>query len=255
MGLMDGLSGWLRQIIAVLLLASIIDLLLPNRTMQRYVRLVAGLFVLLTVATPALSWMKGDFANKLADGIDTVVKSPQGAPDQLAMIEAEGERLRGKQSQQAANLVSARLAAAIRTDVELNEERAVRSVDVQTAESKDGQWTVTGVKVVLEGDENAESANRPGDIAAMKGIEPITDVDIRVDVGGEILRDHESDSDRANGDDKAVEAMAEENRPDRETENRVVSLVSKKFGIASALIKVTQASDALSATSAGGARR
>ncbi|MBO9598188.1 MAG: stage III sporulation protein AF [Cohnella sp.] len=248
MGLMDGLSGWLRQIIAVLLLASIIDLLLPNRTMQRYVRLVAGLFVLLTVATPALSWMKGDFAGKLADGIDTVVKSPQGAPDQLAMIEAEGKRLRGKQSQQAANLISSRLAAAIRSDVELGERRAVRSVDAQTAEGKDGYWTVTGVKVVLEGEDGSEAVSGRGNIAAMNDIDPIADVDIRVEIGGDSAGDRES-----NGE-KELEAMAEENPLDRETENRVVSLVSNKFGIASALIEVSQVSDSRP-SAAGRARR
>ncbi len=249
---MDGLAGWLRQIIAVLLLASIIDLLLPNRTMQRYVRLVAGLFVLLTVATPVLSWMKGDFVGKLADGIDTVAKSPQGAPDQLAMIEAQGERLRGRQSEQAANLVSTRLAAAIRSDIELSEERAVRSVDVQTAQGKDGNWTITGIKVVLEGDDGLEAALPRGNIAAVRGVDPIADVDIRVEVGGEREPDRES-----KGEDGAFEAMAEqeENRLDRETENRVVSLVSNKFGIASALIEVSQVSDSQPATQAGRARR
>lgn len=247
---MDGLSGWLRQIIAVLLLASIIDLLLPNRTMQRYVRLVAGLFVLLTVATPVLGWMKGDFASKLADGIDTVVQSPTRAPDQLAMIEAEGERLRGKQSQQAANLVSARLAAEIRSDIELNEERAVRSVDVQTAQGKDGNWTITGIKVVLEGEDGTEAASPRGNIAAMSDIDPIAEVDIRVEVGGERGLGRES-----NGEEEALQATAEENRLDRETENRVVSLVSNKFGIASALIEVTQASDLQSAAQGGRARR
>lgn len=250
MGLMDGLSGWLRQIIAVLLLASIIDLLLPNRTMQRYVRLVAGLFVLLTVATPVLSWMKGDIGSKLAEGIDTVVISPQGAPDQLAMIEAEGERLRGKQTQQAASLASTRLAAAIRSDVEQSEQRAVRSVDVQTAKGKDGLWTVTGVKVVFEGSESAGFTAESGDIAAMKDIDPIADVDIQVEVGVGI-----KDNRPANGEEEALQAMAEENSPDLETESRVVSLVSNKFGIASAIIQVSQLSDLQTAASVSGARR
>jgi stage III sporulation protein AF len=71
-GLIEGLSDWLRQIIAVVLLASLIDLLLPNRTMQKYVRLVAGLFILMTVATPILHWMKGDFSSKLAESLNIV---------------------------------------------------------------------------------------------------------------------------------------------------------------------------------------
>ena len=43
--MIEALGVWLRQVVAAVLLAALIDLLLPNRTMQRYVRLVAGLFI------------------------------------------------------------------------------------------------------------------------------------------------------------------------------------------------------------------
>ncbi|MFC5532570.1 stage III sporulation protein AF [Cohnella yongneupensis] len=263
MGLMDGIAGWLRQIIAVLLLASIIDLLLPNRTMQRYVRLVAGLILLLTVATPVLHWMKGDFGSKLAEGLDIVEKSPQIAPDQLAMIESEGEKLRNRQSEQAANLVSTRLAAAIRSDVEANEQRAVRSVDVQTAQDKAGNWTVTSVKVVLERTDGGESSQAKGAIAPMKEIDPIASVDIHVEVGGELNSSSSNGSSSEDGDsrkdeavgDQAQEAMAEETDLDSRTESRVVTLVANRFGITSALIKVSQTPASPDSVGASGSRR
>jgi stage III sporulation protein AF len=144
MGLMEGLSNWLRQIIAVVLLASLIDLLLPNRTMQRYVRLVAGLFILMTVATPILHWMKGDFSSKLADGLSAVELKPDSADQQMAMIEEEGAKLRDKHGAQAANLVSTKLAAAIRSEVEQSEQREVRKVDVElifASKWKIGRWS------------------------------------------------------------------------------------------------------------------
>ena len=252
MGLMDGLSGWLRQIIAVLLLASIVDLLLPNRTMQRYVRLVAGLFVLLTVATPVLNWIKGDFGSKLADGLVSVERSPRGAPEQLAMIEAEGAKLRDKQAVRAANLVSTKLAAAIREDVEANEGRKVSGVDVRTAKDDGGGWKVTGVTIVLEASAAAdpETSKPAGDIARVKGIEPIPDIDIRVGVG--VGSDAGEDGGES---EEAVEAMAQGAAIDPKTESRVVSLVSAKFGIAPGAIEVTEAAAARGSGGANGARR
>lgn len=255
MGLMDGLAGWLRQIIAVLLLASIVDLLLPNRTMQRYVRLVAGLFILLTVATPVLGWMKGDFGSRLAEGLSAVERSPRNAPEQLAMIEAEGEKLRDRQADQAADLVRTKLAAAIRADVEASEGREVRSVDVRTAKDESGSWTVTGVKVVLEGtgEPEAGSSPEPGEIAAVQGIAPIADVDIRVEVGGAAGASEPPD---ASGGTEAQEAFAPTAALDPDAESRIVSLVANKFGIAPRAIEVSQASAGTAGSDgASGSRR
>lgn len=254
MDLMGGLAGWLRQIIAVLLLASIVDLLLPNRTMQRYVRLVAGLFILLTVATPVLGWMKGDFGSQLAAGLSTVERSPQSAPEQLAMIEAEGEKLRDRQSKQAADLVQTKLAAAIRADVEASEGREVRSVDVRTAKDDSGSWTVTGVKIVLEGTDEAgaDPSPAPGGIAPVQGIEPIADVDIRVEVGGKASG---GESPEAGGGTEAREALAATSALDPDAEARVVALVANKFGIAPRAVEVTQAAGTSGADGAGGSRR
>jgi stage III sporulation protein AF len=243
MDLMSGLSGWLRQIIAVVLLASIVDLLLPNRTMQRYVRLVAGLFILLTVATPVLNWLKGDFGDKLAEGISTVERSPEGAPEQLAMIEANGEKLRDKQSDQAANLVSTQLAAAIRTDIEESEHRQVRTVDVQTAKDKSGNWDVTGVTVEFElaeaDDSSPDQTDQP--IASMQGIEPIAAVDIQIDVGSDQTRQGEGAEASAPPEEDALPAVSVE-AVDSKLQARVASLVANRFGIEASRIKVTQAS-------------
>ena len=52
--MMEALTGWLTQIILVVLLATFIDLMLPNRTMQRYVKLVVSLFILMTILSPVL---------------------------------------------------------------------------------------------------------------------------------------------------------------------------------------------------------
>lgn len=69
--MMDWLSDWLRNIIAVILLAVFVELLLPSKAMQRYARLVVGLFVLLTILTPLLKMIQGDFEQRLMNGFSS----------------------------------------------------------------------------------------------------------------------------------------------------------------------------------------
>ncbi|MFC4599199.1 stage III sporulation protein AF [Cohnella hongkongensis] len=237
MDMMEGLSGWLRQVIAVILLASLIDLLLPNRTMQRYVRLVAGLFILLTVATPVIQWIKGDFGSKLSEGLQAVESTPAGAPRQLAMIEAEGAKLRESRLAQAADLAAARLESEIRSEVERTGERAVRRVDVDLEKVSDGSLAVAKVSIELEPDAAAQAAEAGasgagGDPIREVEVEAVADVEIEVEVGGAKTR----------GDEPNRTVMAGENGADgeldRATRMSVKSLVSERFGLAPGIVEV-----------------
>ncbi|GAE31871.1 stage III sporulation protein AF [Halalkalibacter hemicellulosilyticus] len=52
---MASLTGWLTTIILIILLATILELMLPNSHMQRYVKLVVGLLLLVAMLQPLLS--------------------------------------------------------------------------------------------------------------------------------------------------------------------------------------------------------
>ena len=58
---MDWLAGWLKTVIMVIMLATFVDLLLPSNTMQRYVKTVLSLFILLTLLTPVLQLFQKDW--------------------------------------------------------------------------------------------------------------------------------------------------------------------------------------------------
>ncbi len=236
MDIMNGLSGWLRQVIAVLLLASLIDLLLPNRTMQRYVRLVAGLFILLTMATPIMQWIKGDFGSELAKGLQAVEKAPAGADRQLAMIEADGAKLRESRLAQAAELTSAKLESEIRTEVEKAGGHPVRRVKVDLEKVSDGSLAVAKVSIELEPDPAEATGSKGADSAGpIRGVavEAVADVEIQVEVGGEKATEEEDDV-RA-----AMASEAEEDvRLDQETRKGIAALVSNRFGFASSIVEV-----------------
>lgn len=55
------LRNWIKNIVVVIILAMFLELLLPKSEMQRYVKMVLGLLVILLVLNPVLDLIKQDF--------------------------------------------------------------------------------------------------------------------------------------------------------------------------------------------------
>lgn len=51
---MTWLGGWLKELVLIVLLASFVDMILPSRSMERYVKLVLSLLILLTLLSPVV---------------------------------------------------------------------------------------------------------------------------------------------------------------------------------------------------------
>lgn len=237
MALMDSLARWLGQIIAVVLLASIVDLILPNKTMQRYVRLVAGLFILATVAGPVLSWIKGDFSTTLEASLQRAEQTQRNTTIQLAAIEEEGARLRERQTATVLGLVEDQLAAAIRQEVERSTEQRVQHVKVTADQTAEGSAVITEVIVVLA-DETGRVAHETGRSAHEEAVAtnlvtnaerpPIADVDIQIEVNTWPERREETQAD------------AERDQPDTQLQARIASQISKVFELPESIVKVEQ---------------
>lgn len=157
------LATWLKQIIAVVLLAGLIDLLLPNKTMQRYVRLVAGLIILLTLLSPIIRLLQGDFDTRLNASFDNWLKAPPSKEFKMPTLEdiqRDADALRRKQEAAAAALTEKQLASAMREALERGTGLQVMSVSVRLAgDGKTEPVSLQGVEVTLDSmDENASDA-------------------------------------------------------------------------------------------------
>jgi stage III sporulation protein AF len=64
---MEFLTEWITNIIVFVLLATVIDMLLPSSNMQKYVKIVTGLLLITIILTPLLKLMTAD--------VDAVVNS------------------------------------------------------------------------------------------------------------------------------------------------------------------------------------
>ncbi|TRZ37627.1 stage III sporulation protein AF [Niallia circulans] len=62
---MSFITEWVTNIILFVLLATVIDMLLPNSTFQKYAKLVCGLLLITVILTPVFKLVSGDFEKVL----------------------------------------------------------------------------------------------------------------------------------------------------------------------------------------------
>lgn len=55
---MEGLVAWLKSLIFLVIFASFIELVLPQSTMNRFIRFIVGLFIMLAVLQPFITWFE-----------------------------------------------------------------------------------------------------------------------------------------------------------------------------------------------------
>ena len=63
---MSFLAGWISNIIIFVLLATVIDMLLPNSSFQKYTKMVIGLLLIAMIITPILNLFQPDFEQFLS---------------------------------------------------------------------------------------------------------------------------------------------------------------------------------------------
>ncbi|CRK84075.1 stage III sporulation protein AF [Neobacillus massiliamazoniensis] len=64
---MDFLKEWVTNIILFILLATVIDMLLPNTSMRKYTKMVTGLLLIAIILTPVFKLLSKDFETNLAN--------------------------------------------------------------------------------------------------------------------------------------------------------------------------------------------
>lgn len=154
---MAWLNSWIKEIIVVVLIASFVDMLLPNKSMQRYVKTVVGLFLLMLLLTPVLRLFQMDWdTDKLLRSIEqqtsavmqpAIAQTPPSAS--LEAVRQEAERLKALDAASAKKLVEERLAASVQEEVESRFDKQVAAVEVATALDPQGQLKVSSVRVIL----------------------------------------------------------------------------------------------------------
>jgi len=93
--MVEWLGGYLQQLIIIILIATFLELLLPNSTFERYVRLVLGLLILFLIMKPAFSI----FNNQIDWDRWFVAEGEEVNLPSLHEIQADAENLKREQTE------------------------------------------------------------------------------------------------------------------------------------------------------------
>lgn len=132
---MTWIGSWLKEIIFVVLLAGFIDLLLPNRSFERYVRLVVSLLILLTLMSPVVKLIGGDPAQKLQTALNQAANEfdPGAVGSSTDQIVQQGLALRKKQEAQSLKWAGQEVAKEMEQQIESQTGIQVERVEVTLA--------------------------------------------------------------------------------------------------------------------------
>ncbi|KMT21344.1 stage III sporulation protein AF [Clostridium cylindrosporum] len=60
--MMDALKGWITSVVATVIIITIVELILPEGNIKKYVKLATGLLVMVAVLSPLFKILVGDFS-------------------------------------------------------------------------------------------------------------------------------------------------------------------------------------------------
>lgn len=186
---MDWLAGWLKTVIMVIMLATFVDLLLPSNTMQRYVKTVLSLFILLTLLTPVLQLFQKDWnMDQLLSQAEkeqnekTMLAGGFGNQSQMKSLEAitkDANKIQEAEQKKTQQLVQTQLAGLIKEDLQKQTEWPIEEVQVQVQVDNNGKPSISSVRVTLDDIETKKQpATTSKSIAAIEPVKPVDPIKI-----------------------------------------------------------------------------
>lgn len=156
---------WVKNIVLVVLFAAFMELLLPSSSMQRFIRVIMGLFIMLTILNPALDIIQ----NRIASGqelsaVTTTLNNSVNNSNVTTSMTEERDKL-------SYELYKKELAKQIRAVVTTVDGVADAKVAVDVNTAADGKFAGS-IK-------NATVYVKPGIAAIGQKISPISRVNVR----------------------------------------------------------------------------
>lgn len=174
---MEWLGEWLRDVVVIILVATFMDLVLPGQSMQRYVRVVIGLFILLALLAPVATLLRLEIRPEQLLGEAPAAQS--GAS--LEEILRSGEELRAMRDQESRNLLRERAEDVLKDEIEARFAVRVEEVEVMLTEHPD-EPGIESVQLTVSDPGKNQEDDETGDRREIS-VEPVKPVHIDVRIG------------------------------------------------------------------------
>ncbi|WP_433946343.1 stage III sporulation protein AF [Paenibacillus sp. SN-8-1] len=257
---MTWIGNWLKEIIFVVLLAGFIDLLLPNRSFERYVKLVVSLLILLTLMSPLVKLIGGDPARELQTALNQAANKldPDLDNSSTNQIVQQGLALRKKQEDQSLKWAGQEVAKEMeqqiesRTGIQVERVEVTLAVDRQASLQADEQQpaekpVIKQVEVFLAenqqpGSGASSSPEKKASPISVPAIKQIDKVDIRVQE--DVSKDMKPGTE-GSGTTQGPGSKEGQGQPgNRSTRNlEIIDQLTKDWGISRAIVKIHESEE------------
>lgn len=176
---MQWLNDWIREIVMIILLAAFLDLIIPNSSLDRYVKVVVGLLILLAILSPIISFLQSDWSvDRLLDTTLSTESTP--AMRDVNTVLREGEEMKQYQESQSMRLVQNQMEHMVRELIEGKYPGIIQEIFPSFKEGAEGTPQLDHIQIVLGAARLPE--DNPGDskmtatdewIQQVKPVEPI----------------------------------------------------------------------------------
>ncbi|NOU89559.1 stage III sporulation protein AF [Paenibacillus sp. LMG 31460] len=205
---MDWLAGWLKSVIMVIMLGTFVDLLLPSNTMQRYVKTVMSLFILLTLLSPVLQLFQKDWdidqligqAEQRQNDKTMLASSGGGNPfmKSLDVITKDAQKLQEAGQKQSQQMIQTQLAELMKEDLQKQTELIIQDVQVLAQIDNNGKPAITKVRVTLDDIETTKQVQSTSASKSIAVMEPVKPMDpIRIEPTTKLQGSNPSDKEAA----------------------------------------------------------
>ncbi|SJZ85764.1 stage III sporulation protein AF [Selenihalanaerobacter shriftii] len=104
------LEVWIKNLVLIMILTSFVELLLPKNKLEKYIRVVLGLFIVIAILNPILNLFSGNYDLREITDLLTVPKNNTG---QMASIMQRGQELKNNNQSKARSNYKKQLAKQI----------------------------------------------------------------------------------------------------------------------------------------------
>ncbi|WP_374721540.1 stage III sporulation protein AF [Peribacillus tepidiphilus] len=130
---MDFLTTWITNIILFILLAIVVEMLLPNSSMQKYAKMVIGLLLIAIIITPIFKLLSTDF-EKL---ITTATESQQAEKFSLEnSTELKKKEIQAAQHAYILEQMAVQLRAEVEEELMEQYKMEIKNIDIQLKQSE-----------------------------------------------------------------------------------------------------------------------
>jgi len=185
--MIEALGIWLKEIIILILIATFMEMILPGKSMQRYVKVVISLFILLTILKPIVSFLQSDYqVDSIFAAAAESGASAESSMQPLQGILQSGEQVRSSQEQQVMLLLEQRVGQMMQEQLQEQFPVVVQHITVKAALLENGDPALVRIDAdILPTAPTAASDGAAGGRSSRSQhlVEPIRPVTVNVKVG------------------------------------------------------------------------